>query len=162
MCRVFHLDVAKVDQNVIYCSGYTRMFQVYVPNVSSRFPDVYLQVFYLDVANVFHTCEVFSAIFCKCFIHMFRVFQLFHTYVASVSSGYFKSRSGVAGSVSHACFMCFFCLQTYVVSITPGCFKSRSCVASLSSFFCCLTITSLSPPPPGAGYIRRPSSSSGC
>jgi hypothetical protein len=54
MLRVFHLDVTKVDRNITYCSGYIRMFQVYVSNVSSRFPDVYLQVFYLDVAYVSH------------------------------------------------------------------------------------------------------------
>ena len=33
---MFHKDVAKVDQDVAHVAmGYTRMFQVYVPNVSS-------------------------------------------------------------------------------------------------------------------------------
>jgi hypothetical protein len=33
---VFYKDVAKVDRNVAYVAmGYTRMFQVYVPNISS-------------------------------------------------------------------------------------------------------------------------------
>ena len=85
---------------------------------------------------------------------MFRVFQRFHTYVASVSSVYFKTRSGVASSVLDACFMCFICLQTYVVSIVSGCFKSRSNVASLSLLFCCLTFALVSPPPFGASWAR--------
>jgi hypothetical protein len=60
---------------------------------------------------------VFSGVFFKCFIRMFRVFQLFRTYVASVSSGCFKSRSYVAASVSDACFMCIICLQIYVAKV---------------------------------------------
>jgi hypothetical protein len=35
-------------------------------------------------------------VFCKCFRRMLQVFHLFQTYVASVSSGCCKSRSGVA------------------------------------------------------------------
>jgi hypothetical protein len=36
MSQVFHKYVAKVDQNVAHVTmDYTRMFQVYVPNVSS-------------------------------------------------------------------------------------------------------------------------------
>jgi hypothetical protein len=107
--------------------------------------------------HIFHPYEVFSCVFCKCFIRMFRVFQLFRTYVASVSSRCFKRRSGVAASVSNAYFMCFICLQTYVASVASGCFKSRLSVASLSSLFCCLTFVSMSLHPPDAGGgIRRP------
>jgi hypothetical protein len=48
MLQVFHKDVAKVDQDVAHVAmGYTRMFQVYVANVSSV-----------------------SDIYCKCFIWM--------------------------------------------------------------------------------------------
>jgi hypothetical protein len=42
------------------------------------------------------------------------------------SSGCFKSKFGVAASLSDACFMCFICLQTYVASVVSGRFKSRS------------------------------------
>jgi hypothetical protein len=36
MLQVFHVDVAKVDQDVAYvCNGYTRMLQASVPNVSA-------------------------------------------------------------------------------------------------------------------------------
>jgi hypothetical protein len=56
---VFHLDITKVDRNVAMLQGYTRMFQVYVPNVSSRFLNVWLQVFYLDVAYVFTHMKCF-------------------------------------------------------------------------------------------------------
>jgi hypothetical protein len=107
--------------------------------------------------HIFHPYEVFSCVFCKCFIRMFRVFQLFRMYVASVSSRCFKRRPGVTTSVSNACFMCFICLQTYVASVASGCFKSRLGVASLSSLFCCLTFAYMSLRPPDAGWgIRRP------
>jgi hypothetical protein len=60
------------------CNGYARMFQVYVPNVSSV-SDVCCKCFHLDVAKVnldaVYTC-------------MLQVYVVFHTYVASVSSGY--------------------------------------------------------------------------
>jgi hypothetical protein len=65
---VFHLNVAKVDRNIAHVAVAT--FQVYVLNISSRFRDVCLQVFHLDVAYIF--------------IHMkyFQVFlQMFHTHV---------------------------------------------------------------------------------
>jgi hypothetical protein len=67
---VFHLDITKVDQNVAR-SDYTRMFQVYVSNVSSHFLDICLQVFHLDVAYVFTNMKCFQVFFFKCFIRMF-------------------------------------------------------------------------------------------
>jgi hypothetical protein len=73
-------------------------------------------------------------------------------YVASVSSEYFKNRSGVAASVLYACFMCFIYLQTYVASVVSIYFKSRSSIASLSSLLCYLAFASVSPPPPGTGW----------
>ena len=52
-----------------------------------------LQVFYLDVAYVLQWFQVFHVFFASvsdtCFICL-------QTYVANVSSGYFKSRTGVA------------------------------------------------------------------
>ena len=99
----------------------------------------------------FHTYEVFSGVLSKCFIRVFRVFELFRTYVASVSFRCFKTRPGVAASVLYACSMCFIGLQTYVASVAFGCFKNRSGVASLSWLFCCLTFVSVSPPP-GASW----------
>jgi hypothetical protein len=47
----------------------------------------------------FFTHKVFSGVFCKYFIRMFRVFQQLRTYVAIVSSWCFKSRYDVAASV---------------------------------------------------------------
>jgi hypothetical protein len=36
MLQVLYIDVAKVDRDAAHvCNGYTRMFQVYVANVSS-------------------------------------------------------------------------------------------------------------------------------
>jgi hypothetical protein len=36
MLQVFYKDVAKVDRDVAHVAmGYTRMFQVYIPNVSA-------------------------------------------------------------------------------------------------------------------------------
>jgi hypothetical protein len=48
-----------------------------------------LQVFHRDV------CNGYTRVF-KFFLVFLQVFQLFRTYVTSVSSGYCKSRSGVA------------------------------------------------------------------
>jgi hypothetical protein len=89
-----------------YCNGYTRMIQVYVPNVSSV-SDVCCKFFIWNVAmqvfRVFsyvcckcfiwmfamatHMFSRFFWCFCKCFKRMLQVFQLFWTYVASISSG---------------------------------------------------------------------------
>jgi multidrug transporter EmrE-like cation transporter len=44
-----------------------------------------LQVFYLDIAYVCTVFQVFFICYSKCFRRMFRMFQLFCTYVASVS-----------------------------------------------------------------------------
>jgi hypothetical protein len=73
MCFIWML------QNLIWCciccNGYTRMFQMYVSNVSA-ISYVYCKCFYLDVAYVtvaIHIC-------CK------RMFHLFWTYVAASAS----------------------------------------------------------------------------
>jgi hypothetical protein len=114
------------------------MFQVYVPNVSSVFSDVCLQVFHQDVAYIFVSV---SDVCSKCF-------SCFRIYVASVSSGYFKSRFGVTTSVSYAYFNCFIYLQAYVTSVASRCSKSRLDVCiSLLAFFC---LASVSFPPPAS------------
>jgi hypothetical protein len=63
-----------------------------------------LQVFYLGIAYVFQWSF-------KCFQVFWQVFQ---TYVSSVSN---------------TCFKCFICLHTYVANVSSGCFKNRSGVA---------------------------------
>ena len=75
----------------ICCNGCTRILQKFVPNVSSVFLDVLLQVcffgccicfthilqvFYLDIAYVCNGFQVFFMCFCKCFRGMFQVFHL--------------------------------------------------------------------------------------
>jgi hypothetical protein len=75
MLQVFHVDVAKVDQDVAYvamvihicCKHLFLMFQLF---------QTYDAHVYLGVAYVSHLC-------CKCFIQML---HRLHTYVASVSS----------------------------------------------------------------------------
>jgi hypothetical protein len=70
---VFHMDVAKVDQNVAYvakcfleacCKRLFKIFHLFQMYVAS--------VFYLDVVYVSHIC-------CN---SMFKIFQLFPSYVA--------------------------------------------------------------------------------
>jgi hypothetical protein len=90
----------------ICCNGYRRILQPFVPNVSVVSDicctcfiwvlhtfHIMLQVVNSDVAYVLqwlHTCfPRVSDLYCKCF-------QLFWTYVANVSSRYYKIRSGVA------------------------------------------------------------------
>ena len=64
---MFHADVAKVDRDVAFYNGCTRMLQASVPNISSVFIDVCRKCVYLDVAYVLHIC-------CKCFIWMLHMF----------------------------------------------------------------------------------------
>jgi len=144
--QMFHLDVAKVDRNIAHVA--VAMFQVYVPNVSSRFSIHVFASVSSRCCMCFQTYELFSAVFCKCFIHMFRMFQLFVRMLQVFHLDLFKSRSGVTASDSDACFMCFICLQSYVASVVSGCFKSRLGIASLSLLFYRLTFASVSPPPP--------------
>jgi hypothetical protein len=67
------------------------MFQVYVPNVSSRFLDISLQVFHIDVAYIFTHMKCFQVFFAsvlyacfKCFSCFIRMLQVFHFDVSKV------------------------------------------------------------------------------
>jgi hypothetical protein len=127
------------------------MFQVYVSNVSSVFPDVCSQVFYLDVAYIFTSV---SEVCSKCFrTYVANVFnldvskvdlmlqQVFHMHVSSVSSAFKRM------------------LQVLHLDV----FKNRSSVASRSSLFCCLASASVSPPPLApTGHLPPPLSLSRC
>jgi hypothetical protein len=69
---VFHMDVVKVDRDVRYIASVSetccrRLFKVF-----HLFLDVCCKRFDLDVAYVLHIC-------CK---STFKIFQLFHSYVA--------------------------------------------------------------------------------
>jgi hypothetical protein len=80
--QMFHLDITSVlswccksrSGCCTCCNDCTRMFQVYVLNVLSVFPDVCLQVFRLDVEYVFVSV---SDVCSNCF-------SCFRTYVTSV------------------------------------------------------------------------------
>ena len=80
----------------IYCNGYTRILQAFVPNISSIFSIVCCKCVYLNVAYVSH-------IYCKCLIWMLRM----------IYNG-FQVFSGVFATVSDACFKFFICFQTYI------------------------------------------------
>jgi hypothetical protein len=132
--QVFHVDVAKVDQDVAYvvmvihvcCKCLFQMFQLfqtygtcvfiwvlhmfhtYVVSVSSECCICFtymLQMFHLDVAYVLQWLHTY---FFSCFWRMLQVFQLFRTYVANVSSRCCKSRSGVShvtmGPICSSCW----------------------------------------------------------
>jgi hypothetical protein len=78
------------------------LFQTYVASVSlgccKSVSGVFicmLQVFYLDACNGYTHVFKFFLVFYKCARHMWQVFHLFRTYVASISSRCYKSRSGV-------------------------------------------------------------------
>jgi hypothetical protein len=59
--------------------------------------------------------------YCK---HMFQVFQMFHTYVASVSSGCCICLQWFLSVFRRFC-KCFISLLLYVVAVVFGCFKSE-------------------------------------
>jgi hypothetical protein len=79
MLQVFHIDIAKVDQDVAYvasaseacCKCFRGFLRAFVQNVFLS--EMYVaRVFYLDVAHVSHIC-------CK---SIFKMFQMFQSYVA--------------------------------------------------------------------------------
>jgi hypothetical protein len=92
MLQVVHLDVAKVDRNIARVVVVIHIcVQVYVPNVSSRFPDVCLQVFHLDVTYVFTHMKCFRVFFAsvsyacfECFSYFVCILQVFHLDVSKV------------------------------------------------------------------------------
>jgi len=94
---VFHIDIAKLDQDVAYVAKALHICCKHlVPNVSSIFSDVCCKCVYLDVAYVSHIC-------CKCFFSMLHIFAMV-----------FK------------CFRCFFvsvsdaCVKCYAKPAAPG------------------------------------------
>jgi hypothetical protein len=90
MLQVFHVDIAKVDRDVVVCcNGYTFLLQASVPNVSA----------------VSDGC-------CTCFI---LVLHIFHTYVVSVLSGCCICFHTYVASVSSKCCICF-AMATHVFS----------------------------------------------
>ena len=90
MLQVFYLDVAKVDLYV----AYTCMLQVYVSSVSGvSYVCCKCFIWILHMfCNGYHAIHVFS----WCFRRILQVFQLFWTYVASISSRCCKNRYDVA------------------------------------------------------------------
>jgi hypothetical protein len=94
-----------------YCicfSGYTRILQAFVSNVSSVFFRRMLQVF------LFGCCVCFTHMFASVFVRMLHMF-----------CNDFLSVLAVFASVSDACFECFIFLQTHVAKVSSGCLKSR-------------------------------------
>jgi hypothetical protein len=113
MLQVFHTDVVKLDQDVVYVAMVVHvcckcLFPIFLLIFHLGCKCVYLyiacflthtsQVFYLDITYVCTVFQVFFICCCKCFRRMFQIFQLFCTYVASVSSECFKRRKRC-----HAC-----------------------------------------------------------
>jgi hypothetical protein len=93
MFQWLYTYVARVYSKCFICC-FRRKLQVCLFGCCICFTHM-LQIFYLDVVYVCNGFQVFSRCFCKCFRCMLQVFQLFRTYVTSVSSVYCKSRSGV-------------------------------------------------------------------
>jgi hypothetical protein len=101
MLQVFHMDIAKVDQDVAYVAMvihiccklmfsmfylfFRRMLQVCLFGCYICFTHM-LQVFYLDLTYVLQWFQVFFRCFCKRFRCIFQVFYLSSTNVASVAS----------------------------------------------------------------------------
>jgi hypothetical protein len=79
-CKCFVSVLQSRSECCICCNGYTRMFQVYVLNVSSS--DVCCKYFYLDVAKVdldvayTSMLQVYFSNGLRCFIHLLQAFHL--------------------------------------------------------------------------------------
>jgi hypothetical protein len=72
---VFHLGIAKVDRNVAHVAVAIHVCFKCVLNVSSRFPNVCLQVFQLDVAYVFTHMKCFQVFFASVSYACFECFS---------------------------------------------------------------------------------------
>jgi hypothetical protein len=111
MLQMLNIYVAKRWGRCIWCNGCTRMLQASVPNVSSVFSDVRCKRAYFDVVYISHVCykfylnvlyvlqwffQVFSCVFSSVSDACFKILICLQKHVANVSSGCFKSRSGVA------------------------------------------------------------------
>ena len=107
------------------CNGYTRMFLVYVPNVSSVLGECW-------------KCFIWMLHIHACCKHMFQVFsgvsyvclRVFYPDVAYVCIG-FQMFFRRFHKYLRRLFKCFICLLLYVAVIACGCFKSRSDIAQM-------------------------------
>ena len=74
---MFHVDVAKVDRDVVCYNGCTRMLQASFPIVSSVFPTHVANVF-IWMLHMFHT-YIASVLYgcCVCFAMVLSVFPVF-------------------------------------------------------------------------------------
>jgi hypothetical protein len=87
-CKCFYIDVVKVDRDVAYVAMAVHdMFASVCFKYFICFFDISYKCVYLNVAH---------AISFKCFPGVLKVFQVFWTYVVSVSSRFCKSRSSIA------------------------------------------------------------------
>jgi hypothetical protein len=108
---LFHMDIEKVDQNVAYVTMVVHVCCKLLFLMFHLFFQTYVASVFIWMLHISHVCckyfiwmlrmlhNGFSCVFgcfCKCFRCMFQMFHLLQTYVVSVASGYFKSRSGVA------------------------------------------------------------------
>jgi hypothetical protein len=78
MFQVFHMDVAKVDRDVAYVVSICRgMLQAFCSNVSSVF-STYVASVFIWMLHMFHTyvASVLSG-FCVCFTMVSSVFEVF-------------------------------------------------------------------------------------
>jgi hypothetical protein len=90
MFYVFHLDVAKVDLDVVYIC----MLQASVSGVLYICCKCFVWMLHMFCNCYTRVFKYFLGV-CKCFRCTLQVHQLFWMYVASVSSGCCKNRSGV-------------------------------------------------------------------
>jgi hypothetical protein len=102
---VFHTDVAKVDRDVAYaamvvycCKRLSSMFHLFLRRMlQACLSGCCIRFTYM--LQVFLMLRMFAMVFnyfCKCFRCIFWMFHVPFLYVATVASGYLKSRLSVA------------------------------------------------------------------
>jgi hypothetical protein len=112
------------------CNDYTRMFEVYVPNVSSS-PDECCKCLsgccksisrcciYMHIASIYFKCfKMFYTYACKCFIWTLYMFAM----IFNCFSGVFRKCFRHLFQVFHLSFFVY-------CNVTSGCFKNRLGVA---------------------------------
>ena len=94
MLQVFHVDVAKVDQDVAYVAMVVHIYCKLLFSIFQLFFQTYVASVFIWMLRMFHTYAI------SVFIWMLRIFYNGFSYVF-----------GCFASVSDACLKCFICLR---------------------------------------------------
>jgi hypothetical protein len=117
------MNVAKVDRDVAYVAIVVHICCKLLFPTFLLFFHTYVASVFIWILHMFHTYVAIVLSGCWCFLSVsdacFKYFIYLRTYIASVASGYLKSRSDVTSpsspsAISPRClFLAFYCLASF-------------------------------------------------